>query len=264
MKHLKSYQIFESMFKLDTIANQFITDMSKVYDLRFGESFDKNKANCAWFTGEFYKWAKSKDLNVKVVYFDSNIEAHIAPMIDDKVIDFAIKQFTKNPNDNYLILIPEDYKKYGYDKFEIYDEMPKLETIFPADKIQESMSGTNVREDLTEICYELTDGRFGIKIYDDPEFPGWGHIPGSGMNLPHVERGDKILCIYLSNDIYRKGFSFDEVREVILRVVDYLGDRYKGCSVLSVGEHERSNINRREITEHNWFGNLSSLIIIYK
>jgi len=55
MKHLKSYQIFESMFKLDTIANQFITDMSKVYNLRFGESFDKNKANCAWFTGQNQK-----------------------------------------------------------------------------------------------------------------------------------------------------------------------------------------------------------------
>jgi len=137
MRHLTKYKIFESMFKLETIANQFITDMSKVYNLRFGESFDKNKANCAWFTNEFYKWAKSKDLNVKVVYFDSNIEAHIAPMIDDKVIDFTVKQFTKNPNDNYLILIPEDYKKYGYDKFEILDEIPKLETIFSADKIQE-------------------------------------------------------------------------------------------------------------------------------
>ena len=53
MKHLTTYKIFESMFKLDTIANQFITDMSKVYNLRFEESFDKNKANCAWFTGEF-------------------------------------------------------------------------------------------------------------------------------------------------------------------------------------------------------------------
>jgi len=122
----------------------------------------------------------------------------------------------------------------------------------------------NVREDLTEICYELTDGRFDIKIYDDNEFPGWGNIPGSGMNQPHIERGDKILCINLSDYRDYDGFSFDEVREVILRVVDYLGDRYKGCSVLSVGEHERSNINRREITEHNWFGNLSSLIIIYK
>ena len=154
MKHIKAYKIFELMFKLDTIANQFITDMSKVYNLRFGESFDKNKANCAWFTGEFYKWAKSKDLNVKVVYFDSNIEAHIAPMIDDKVIDFAIKQFTKNPNDNYLILIPEDYKKYGYDKFEIYDEMPKLETIFSADKLFESYP-YNVAPNKFEIKSEI-------------------------------------------------------------------------------------------------------------
>ena len=134
MKHLTPYKIFESMFKLDTIANQFITDMSKVYDLRFGESFDKNKANCAWFTGEFYKWAKSKDLNVKVVYFDSNIEAHIAPMIDDKVIDFAIKQFTKNPNDDYKITSLEDYKKYGYDKSEILDKVPSWFTIREADK----------------------------------------------------------------------------------------------------------------------------------
>jgi hypothetical protein len=130
-------------------------------------------------------------------------------------------------------------------------------------KIFES-NDINVREDLTEICYELTDGRFDIKIYDGPEFPGWGNIPGSGMNQPHIERGDKILCINLSDYRDYDGFSFDEVREVILRVVDYLGDGYKGCSVLSVGEHERSNINRREITEHNWFGNLSSLIIIYK
>ena len=127
----------------------------------------------------------------------------------------------------------------------------------------------NVREDLTEICYELTDGRFDIKTYDDPEFPGWGNIPGSGTNLPHIERGDKILCIYLSEYKglglnYYDGFSFDEVREVILRIVDYLGDRYKGCSVLSVSENERSNINRREIVEHNWIGNLKNLIIIYK
>ena len=129
-------------------------------------------------------------------------------------------------------------------------------------KTFESLSVDNLREDLTEICYELTDGRFGIKIYSD--FPGWGHIPGSGMNTPRVERDDKILCIYLSDHRDYDGFSFDEVREVVLRVVDYLGDRYKGCSVLSVGEHERSSINKREIVEHNWLGNLTNLIIIYR
>jgi hypothetical protein len=131
-------------------------------------------------------------------------------------------------------------------------------------QIFESLSTEDVREDLTEICYELTDGRFAIKIYDDSDFPGWGHIPGSGMNVPRVERGDKILCIYLSDYRDYDGFSFDEVREVILRMVDYLGDRYKGCSVLSVGEHERSSINKREVVEHNWYDNLTNLIIIYK
>jgi hypothetical protein len=131
-------------------------------------------------------------------------------------------------------------------------------------QIFESLSTEDVREDLTEICYELTDGRFAIKIYDDSDFPGWGHIPGSGMNVPRVERDDKILCIYLSDYRDYDGFSFDEVREVILRMVDYLGDRYKGCSVLSVGEHERSSINKREVVEHNWYGNLTNLIIIYK
>jgi hypothetical protein len=136
-------------------------------------------------------------------------------------------------------------------------------------QIFESLSTEDVREDLTEICYELTDGRFKIKIYDDSDFPGWGHIPGSGMNVPRVERGDKILCIYLSGHKglglqYYEGFHFDEVREVILRMVDYLGDRYKGCSVLSISENERSSINRREIVEHKFIGNLTNLIIIYK
>ena len=126
-------------------------------------------------------------------------------------------------------------------------------------------SNDNVIKNLTEICYELTDGRFGIKIYD--EFPGWGSIPGSGMTLtahPHVERDDKILFIYLSDYRDYDGFSFDEVRETVLRLVDYLGDGYKECSVLSVGELERSSINRREIIEHNWFGNLTNLAIVYK
>ena len=109
--------------------------MSNIYDLRFGQKFDKNKSNCAWFTTEFYNWAKQKSLDVKVIYFDSDIEAHIAPMLDGKVIDFAVKQFTKNTDDDYKILSPEDYKQFGYDKFEVYDELPNLETIFSADRI---------------------------------------------------------------------------------------------------------------------------------
>jgi len=83
---------------------------------------------------------------------------------------------------------------------------------------------------------------------------------------------DKILFIGLSNHMEplgrhskrHDGFSFDEVKEVVLRVIDYLGSRYKECSVLSVSEHERSSINKREIVEHKFIGNLTNLIIIYK
>jgi len=207
MKHLTPYKIFESMFKLDTIANQFITDMSKVYNLRFGESFDKNKANCAWFTDEFYKWAKSKDLNVKVVYFDSNIEAHIAPMIDDKVIDFAIKQFTKNTNDNYLILIPEDYKKYGYDKFEIYDEMPKLETIFSADKIQESINENKMWYKTIPEILEWLESKSKLPFI-------WLDTETGGLGGPKKQQLTQVSAIATQYDFHSNNFSeisiFDE------------------------------------------------------
>ena len=135
MKYLKKYKIFESDNNLNNIANQFITDMSKSYDLRFNQEFDKNKANCAWYTIEFYNFAKQRSLDVRVIYFDSDIEAHIAPILGDKVIDFTVKQFTKNPDDNYLVLTPEDYKQFGYHQFEVYDELPELETVHPADRI---------------------------------------------------------------------------------------------------------------------------------
>jgi hypothetical protein len=130
------------------------------------------------------------------------------------------------------------------------------------------MSETNLDKDLYEICYELTDTKFNVNIYDTST--GWGSIPvynrwgGTGVNPPQRDTGDKLLFISLSDYKDYDGFSFDEVREVVLRVVDYLGDRYKSCSVLSVGESERSSINKKEITDHYWIGNLTNLVIIYQ
>lgn len=167
MKHLKTYKIFESDNNLDSVANQFIADMSKIYDLRFGKYFDKNKANCAWFTIQFYNWAKSKGLDVKVIYFDSNTEAHIAPLLNGKVIDFAVKQFTKNSDDNYLILSPEDYKKWGYQSFEIYNELPELETVFSADKKKEKMEWYTKEKTPEEIKKEKEWEAMAAKIPKD-------------------------------------------------------------------------------------------------
>lgn len=134
-------------------------------------------------------------------------------------------------------------------------------------KFNESSVDTT-KQDITEICYDLTDGRFDVKVYDD--FPGWGRISGMGVidisnSAFHLTKEDKIVIISLSDYRDYNGFSFNEVREVVLRLIDYLGDRYKGCSALSVGEHLRSNINKKEIDSHYLnMDYISNLVIIYR
>jgi len=135
MKHIKSYKIFETGLNLDSMATQFINDLSRDFDLRLGEYFDKEKANCSWFTSEFVNWSQKNNIDTKIIYFDSDIEAHIAPLIDGKVLDFAVKQFTKNPKDDYLILTPNDYKIFGYNDWQILEKMPDWVTIREADPI---------------------------------------------------------------------------------------------------------------------------------
>ena len=150
MKHIKTWQIFESNDYLDSLAIQFINDLSKKWDLRLGKPFDKEKANCAWFTTEFVNWSKTNSLDVKIIYFDDSEEAHIAPYIDGFVLDFTIKQFTKNPDDNYLITKPEDYREFGYLNFEIIDELPSWLTIKEADRLRE-VNENNSQTDLFEL-----------------------------------------------------------------------------------------------------------------
>ena len=126
-------------------------------------------------------------------------------------------------------------------------------------KTFESLSVDTSREELIEICYELTDGGFRIKISDSNDLPN--------LNLPSVY---KVLFIGLENRDYQ-GFSFDEVKDVVLRVLDYLGDRYKECSVLPVIGNRRLVISKHlrlmlknissDISE---IGNLTNLIIIYR
>jgi len=126
-------------------------------------------------------------------------------------------------------------------------------------QIFESISVDTLREELTEICYELTDGGFRIKISDSNDLPN--------LNLPS---DDKVLFIGLENRDYQ-GFSFDEVKDVVLRVIDYLGDRYKECSVLPVIGNRRLVISKhlrlmlKNISSDiNEIGNLTNLIIIYR
>ena len=132
-----TYENYASESKLVSLANSFLDEMSGKYDLRLGEKFDKEKANCAWFTNEFNNWAKSKELEPKVVYFPANEESHTASYLDGQILDFTIKQFTKNSEDIFDITTPEDYEQYGYNTFEILDEVPDWFTIRKADMIME-------------------------------------------------------------------------------------------------------------------------------
>jgi len=38
------------------LEDAFIESMSSRYDLRIGKEFDREKANCAWFSKEFFEW----------------------------------------------------------------------------------------------------------------------------------------------------------------------------------------------------------------
>jgi hypothetical protein len=132
-----TYENYASESKLVSLANSFLDEMSSKYDLRLGKEFDKEKANCSWFTNEFNDWAKSKGLEPKVVYFPANEESHTTSYLDGQILDFTIKQFTKNSEDIFDITTPEDYEQYGYNTFEILDEVPDWFTIRKADMIME-------------------------------------------------------------------------------------------------------------------------------
>lgn len=101
------------------IAQQFCSEFLSNF-----ETNEKGSHNCAWVTQQFIKWAKQKGINAKAIYFvwpekqDNSGESHIAPIIDNVIIDFTYRQFNRNFNDcakltpynNWM----EVYGPYGY------------------------------------------------------------------------------------------------------------------------------------------------------
>jgi len=124
---------------VENIADQFLRDLGKNYDLRVGKEFNKKKGNCAWYVQEFYQWCENNRTPVRIVYFpetEKAKDAHIAILVDDLVLDFAHKQFSKDKKEKYSVLPLKDYKKYGYsDEIEVLDEIPSwIEDIYPLDE----------------------------------------------------------------------------------------------------------------------------------
>ena len=102
---------------VENIADQFLRDLGKNYDLRVGKEFNKKKGNCAWYVQEFYQWCENNRTPVRIVYFpetEKAKDAHIAILVDDLVLDFAHKQFSKDKKEKYSVLPLKDYKKYGF------------------------------------------------------------------------------------------------------------------------------------------------------
>ena len=109
----------ESPKDMKLLAQEFCNEFLQHYKLNSSGSH-----NCAWTTEQFIKWAKSKGINAKAIYFvwpdkpDRNGESHIAPIVNDTILDFTYNQFNKTFNDCALLTKVNDWKtvyhKFGY------------------------------------------------------------------------------------------------------------------------------------------------------
>ena len=124
---------------IENLADGFLKDLGKDYDLRKDKPFDKKKGNCAWFTESFYEWCEINNIPARIIYFpetDKAKDAHVAILIGDFVLDFAYKQFSKDKDQEYKISKLKEYSKLGYgpDKTEVVDEFPSwIDDIYPLD-----------------------------------------------------------------------------------------------------------------------------------
>lgn len=87
MKYLKSYKLFES--NVNSIIDSYLSDIK--WDIQ------NSLGNCAFFAKDFYEWCQSKGIKCQLIYLKQDedfivgdeIEDHIAPMIDEQLIDFV-------------------------------------------------------------------------------------------------------------------------------------------------------------------------------
>ena len=87
MRHLKTFEKFIFGDSIEGMVQKYISDCS--FDIQ------NELGNCAFFAKDFYLWAFKNDVDCRLVYFpqESNqsdqIEDHIVPMVDGKLIDFV-------------------------------------------------------------------------------------------------------------------------------------------------------------------------------
>lgn len=80
----------------------------------------------------------------------------------------------------------------------------------------------NLKQDIREICYDITDdGKFDIKFNTIK--------PSGGFNSAYYDNRSlkERNLIIISPTIHKKDeFNFTDVKEVVLRIIDYLGSKF--------------------------------------
>ena len=107
----------ESPKDMKLLAQEFCNEFLQHYEIP-----SSGFHNCAWVTQEFIKWAKEKGINSKAIYFvwpdKQDGESHIAPIVNDTILDFTYNQFNKTFYDCVLLTKVNDWKtvyhKFGY------------------------------------------------------------------------------------------------------------------------------------------------------
>lgn len=105
--------ILEEFQNVNEIADRFCNKYLNNY-----ERDEKGTYNCAWVTQQFNQWAKKNGINSKAIYFvwpdRPDGEAHIAPVVNNQILDFTIHQFDKSVRECYKITPVRDWKRvYG-------------------------------------------------------------------------------------------------------------------------------------------------------
>ena len=54
----------------EKLAEAFLRDLSKDYDIRKGKEYDSELGNDAWFTQKFFEWCEAQRLPIRIIYFD--------------------------------------------------------------------------------------------------------------------------------------------------------------------------------------------------
>jgi hypothetical protein len=112
----------------DRLADNYIWEISKTYDIGKGKLYNPEHGNSAWFAKDFLRWCELQRIPVEILVFPKTKEReqHIAILADGVVIDFTYKKFSKKKDQSYRICILEDYKKLGFnvDAVENYPYLP--------------------------------------------------------------------------------------------------------------------------------------------